>query len=295
MKNKILEARLKLNLSQSDISKMTGCSQGTISQIELGNYKVPDTITDMWHTLCKAYNMNIKDFLISVDNNYTYRKNNDVVFLQELNNRIRIRKTSNNQIIKTKDPKYEYQKSAAKKLFNKSIELGFYNTADQTEYNNYCKDNNVVISIEEWHIIKKKLESDFLSEHGITQAQYKYVQSLTRCARKVGFGDDYHKYQRWKRYMASHKNEMSLEEWSKYDDEKMTKRKEKSPEAKQRQLELARKRNIVQAEKLGFIDDKQYMRWLRFCYFHKETVLSIEEWKKLDEVKQIRLKTLRNK
>ena len=295
MKNKLLEARLSLNLSQDDIATKTNTSVIIINGIETGRYKLPNYISDRWHNICKAYNMNISEFLNNVELNNLYRQNNDEEFINELKNKPHIRKSTD---IKANIlPKNNTVKKLAKRLLEKSIELGFYNTADRTAYNKYCKENNVNITVEEWHIIKKKLESEFLAEHGVTQSQYKLIQSLTKCAREVGFGDDYKKYNRWKNYKKTHKNPMPIEEWSKLDDIKQANiiKNKKSQIEIYKNSESKRNYHTKKAKQLGFIDVKQYYRWIDYNNQIKNPKISIDEWKKLDQVNMDRLNDLRNK
>lgn len=218
MKNKLLEKRLELNISINEISKLSNCSHQLISNIETGQYKMPNRIYKVLYRVCKTYQMSISELIIAITSNYTYRQNNDEEFMKELENRPKIRKLTIYNNKNTKAKKY------AKKYLKKYKELGFYNIADRTEYNKYCKENNInFLSVDEWHIIKKQIEEDFFIKYGITKGTYKWIESLTRCAQKVGFGNDYRKYIRWREYKKTHPKEMSLEEWSKFDDIKHSK------------------------------------------------------------------------
>lgn len=284
MKNKLIEQRIKLNLTQRNIADLANCSYGTIATMELGRCKVPNTITDMWYNISKAYQLSIGDLITYTTLNYQYRQLNDIDFLSEIGNTRIVNDT--NSVGPNK---------ASTKLFNDSIKLGFYNTADRTAYNKYCKEHKIELSIDEWHVIKKKMEADFLAEHGITQAQYKLVQSLTRCARKVGFGDDYKKYSRWKNYKNTHANPVSIEEWSKLDDIKQANiaRNKKSKQELARLNKIAIKHNIKKTIELGLDDIQQYYRWVDYNQQIKNPTISIEEWKELDRINMTRLNNLR--
>lgn len=300
MKNKILEARLKLNIPAYDIADICNISPATVCHIEAGTYRVPHTYTAMMYKLCEVYCMSIEDFFNSMKENYMYRQNNDTEFLQELKNRPRFRRIQTDKPI-NRSYSIDTANATAKKLFEESINLGFYNTADRTAYNKYGREHNTNISVDEWHIIKKKLETEFINTHGTTPSNYKFIQSLTRSARKVGFGDDYLKYNRWIKYIARCKgnniNPMPIEEWSIQDDIKMHNRElnKKSDKEKKKCIEYMYNLDTKLAIELGFNDVKQYRRWRSFKQFNGSSTLTIEEWKEIDKVRMERLNDLRNR
>lgn len=309
MINKLLENRLACNMTRPDLidtihksySDITKAVISTlISQIEAGKY--PWTMQmETAEKYCSFYNMTADEFKNAVNTNSKNINNSE--FINEYNNVMhngpRYRKRHNEVKESTVT---NFSKIAAKKLFDKCIAEGFFNTLDKTLYNKYCKENNIVnLTVNEWHIIKAKLDEEFKATHnGMTESAFKYYESLKRSASRVGFGDDYNKYQRWIKYCRKYENPMSIEEWSKYDDEKMIGYKDKRNNRTEKDLIRLKKQtkqmhdaNKIRAKNLGLKDEQQYYRWIEFHNNKEYAHMSLEEFLVIDKQRQSRIKQLR--